>query len=86
MSLVCALEVLFYFTLYFFSHLPDAFIQSDLQIRKSNKNDKLRLYKYYIYTFKKMDKLNKMTNAYNNISKLNNSMKTKNKAKNNSKY
>ncbi len=33
-----------------------------------------------------MEELNKMTNAYNNISKLNISMKTKNKAKNNSKY
>ncbi len=30
-----------------------------------------------------MEKLNKMTNAYNNISK---QMKTKHKAKNNSKY
>ncbi len=29
------------------------------------------LYKFYIYTFKKIEKLNKMTNAYNNISKLN---------------
>ncbi len=54
-----------------FSHLADAFIQSDLQIRKSNYNYKLKVYKYYIYTFKKMKKLNKMTNAYNNISKLN---------------
>ncbi len=53
-----------------FSHLADAFIQSNLQIRKSNYNYKLKLYKYYIYTFKKMEKLNKMTNAYN-ISKLN---------------
>ncbi len=35
-----------------FSHLADAFIQSDLQIRKSNKNYKLKLYKYYIHTFK----------------------------------
>ncbi len=34
-------------------------------------NYKLKLYKYYIYTFKKMEKLNKMTNAYSNISKLN---------------
>ncbi len=33
-----------------------------------------------------MEKLNKMTDAYNNISKLNILMKTKNKAKNNSKY
>ncbi len=33
-----------------------------------------------------MEKLNKMTNAYNYISKLNISMKTKNKAKNISKY
>ncbi len=33
-----------------------------------------------------MEKLNKMTNAYNNISKLNILMKTKNKAKNISKY
>ncbi len=33
-----------------FSHLADAFIQSDLQIRKSNYNYKLKLYKYYIYT------------------------------------
>ncbi len=39
-----------------------------------------------IYTFKKMEKLNQITNAYNNISKLNISMKTKNKAKNISKY
>ncbi len=54
-----------------FSHLADSFIQSDLQIRKSNYNYKLQVYKYYIYTFKKMEKLNKMTNAYNNISKLN---------------
>ncbi len=36
-----------------FSHLADAFIQSDLQIRKSTK--KLKVYKYYIYTFKKME-------------------------------
>ncbi len=50
-----------------FSHLADAFIQSDLRIRKSNYNYKLKLYKYYIYTFKKMEKWNKMTNAYNNI-------------------
>ncbi len=56
------------FTFLLFSHLADAFIQSDLQIRKSNYNYKLKLYKYYIDTFKK---LNKMTNAYNNISKLN---------------
>ncbi len=62
----------FYFTLLLlFSHLADAFIQSDLQIRTSNYNYKLKLYKYYIYTFKKMEKLNQMTNAYNNISKLN---------------
>ncbi len=33
--------------------------------------------KYYIYTFKKIKKLNKMRNAYNNISKLNIEMKTK---------
>ncbi len=33
-----------------FSHLADAFIQSNLQIRKSNYNYKLKLYKYYIYT------------------------------------
>ncbi len=39
-----------------------------------------------IYTFKKIEKLNQITNAYNNISKLNISMKTKNKAKNISKY
>ncbi len=58
-------------TLLLFSHLADTFIQSDLQIRKSNYNYKLKLYKYYIYTFKKMEKSNKMTNAYNNISKLN---------------
>ncbi len=32
---------------------------------------KLKLYKYYIYTFKKIKELNKMKNAYNNISKLN---------------
>ncbi len=55
-----------YFTL-LFSHLADAFIQSDLQIRKSNSNFKLKLYKYYIYTFKKMEKLTKMTNVYNNF-------------------
>ncbi len=37
----------FYFTLLLlFSHLADAFIQSDLQIRKSNYNYKLKLYKY----------------------------------------
>ncbi len=58
----------FYFT---FSHLADAFIQSNLQIRKSNYNYKLKLNKYYIHTFKKIEKLNKMTNAYNNISKVN---------------
>ncbi len=58
----------FTFTL-LFSHLADAFIQSDLQIRKSYY--KLKVYKYYIYTLKKIKKLNKMTNAYNNISKLN---------------
>ncbi len=29
------------------------------------------VYKYYIYTFKKIEKLNKMTNPYNNILKLN---------------
>ncbi len=34
----------------FFSHLADTFIQSDLHIRKSNYNYKLKLYKYYIYT------------------------------------
>ncbi len=33
-----------------FSHLADAFIQSDLQIRQSNYNYKLKLYKYYICT------------------------------------
>ncbi len=55
-----------YFTL-LFSHLADAFIQSDLQIRKSNSNYKLKVSKYYKYTFKKIKKLNKMTNAYNNI-------------------
>ncbi len=39
------------FTLLFiFSHLADAFIQSDLQIRKSNLNYKLKVYKYYIHT------------------------------------
>ncbi len=54
-----------------YSHLADAFIQSDLEIRKSNYNYKLDIYKYYIYTFKKIEKLNKMTNAINNISKLN---------------
>ncbi len=54
-----------------FSHLADAFIQSDLQIRKSNYNYKLKIYKYFIHTFKKIEKLNKMINAYNNISKLN---------------
>ncbi len=46
-----------------FSHLADAFIQSDLQIRKSNYNYKLKRYKYYIYTFKKIEKLNKITNC-----------------------
>ncbi len=51
-----------------FSHLTDTFIQSYLQIRKSNWNYKLKVYKY---TFKKIEKLNKMTNAYNNISKVN---------------
>ncbi len=56
------------FTLLYFT-LVDAFIQSDLQIRKSNYNYKLDIYKYYI--FKKIEKLNKMTNAINNISKLN---------------
>ncbi len=46
-------SLLLFFTLLFtllFSHLADAFIQSDLQIRKSNYNYKLKLYKYYIYT------------------------------------
>ncbi len=38
-----------------FSHLADAFIQSDLQIRKSNNNYKLKLYKYYIYTHIKVE-------------------------------
>ncbi len=46
----------FTFTL-LFSHLADAFIQSDLQIRKSNYNCKLKLYKYYIYTFKKNEEI-----------------------------
>ncbi len=64
-----------------FSHLADAFIQSDLQIR-----NKLKLYKYYIYTFKKIEKLNKMTIAYNNISKTKHLNENKNKAKNVSKY
>ncbi len=73
------------FTLLYFT-LADAFIQSDLQIRKSNYNYKLDIYKYYIYTFKKIEKLNKMTNAINNISKLNTKMKTKTKANNNSTY
>ncbi len=41
-------NLLFFF--FFFSHLADAFIQSDLQIRKSNYNYKLKVYKYYIYT------------------------------------
>ncbi len=59
-----------FFTL-LFSNLADAFIQSDLQIRKSNYNYKLKPYKYYIHTFKKIKKLNQMTNAYNIISKLN---------------
>ncbi len=54
-----------------FFYLADAFIQSDLQIRKSNWTNKLKLYKYYIYTFQNIEKLNKMTNAYNNISNLN---------------
>ncbi len=48
-----------------FSHLADAFIQSDLQIRKKVTNTKLKVYTYYIYTFKKIKKLNKITNAYN---------------------
>ncbi len=43
----------FTFTL-LFSHLADAFIQSDLQIRKSYWNYKLKVYKYYIYTLKKI--------------------------------
>ncbi len=33
-----------------FSHLAEAFIESDLQISKSNYNYKLKLYKYYKYT------------------------------------
>ncbi len=70
-SCIIYCEYNFYFTFYFFSHLADAFIQSELQIRKSNYNYKLKLYKYYIYKFRKMEELNKMTNAYNNISKLN---------------
>ncbi len=38
-----------------FSHLADAFIQSDLQIRKSNYNYKLKLYYIqYIHTFEKI--------------------------------
>ncbi len=41
---------LLYFT-FTFSHLAYAFIQSDLQIRKSNQNYKLKVYRYYIYTF-----------------------------------
>ncbi len=58
-----------YMTLFtlLFSHLADAFIQSDLQIRKKVTKTKLKVYTYYIYTFKKIEKLNKMTNAYNNI-------------------
>ncbi len=40
--------LLYIFT--FFCHLADAFIQSDLQIKKSNYNYKLKIYKYYIYT------------------------------------
>ncbi len=63
-------SIIRHFTL-LFSHLTYAFIQSNLQIRKSNWNYKLKVYKYYMYTFKKMEKLNKMTNAYNNISKVN---------------
>ncbi len=63
-------ESLTTFTL-LFSHLADAFIQSDLQIRNSNYNYKLKFYKYYIYTLKKIEKLNKMIHSYNNISKLN---------------
>ncbi len=31
----------------------------------------LQLYKYDIYTFKKIEKLNAIANAYNSISKLN---------------
>ncbi len=46
----------------------------------------LKLYKCYKYTFKKIEKLNKIRNAYNNISKLNIKIKTKNKDKNHSKY
>ncbi len=36
-SLVSCMTELLYFTLLYFSHLAEAFIQSDLQIRKSNK-------------------------------------------------
>ncbi len=53
-----------------FSNLANAFIQSDLQIRKSKLSVKTH-YILYIHTFKKTEKLNKMTNVYNNISKLN---------------
>ncbi len=45
-------EAVFYFT---FSHLADAFIQNDLQIRKITSSN----YKYYTYTFKKIEKCNK---------------------------
>ncbi len=60
-----------YMTLFtlLFSHLAEAFIQSDLQIRKKVTKTKLKVYTYYIYTFKKIEKLNKMTNAYKNILK-----------------
>ncbi len=60
MSMGKTSPVEYYFT-YLLSHLADAFIQSDLQIRKRNWNHKSKLYKYYIYiyTFKKTEKLNK---------------------------
>ncbi len=51
-----------------FSPLADAFIQSDLQIKKVTKTISWNS-KYDVNTFKKMEKLNKMTNAY--ISQLN---------------
>ncbi len=35
-SCIIYCEYNFYFTFYFFSHLADAFIQSELQIRKSH--------------------------------------------------
>ncbi len=57
-SYQCDFYFYFYFT-FTFSHLADAIIQSDLQIRKKITKIKSTNYKYYIYTFKKIKKLNK---------------------------